>query len=86
MCTFCDELVAETARYLDEMLASECHARERLSELSTQEQTIRLANIAMEGINRAPDKGDAVQQLALAFALSCTRLIAVQQIHGVSFT
>jgi hypothetical protein len=86
MCEGCNAHVAQTGQYIDRLIAAEKERRAAEPGESNAQHTIGLANIVIDTYMCAPDKAEAIQQMALGIALMTTRMLAVEQIYGVAFS
>ena len=86
MCLHCTADVAKTGAYLDRITKAEMARRAKEPDKTNAEHTIRLTNYILDTISESDDQVGAVKNVALGLAVCMTRLIAAQEIHGVSFS
>jgi hypothetical protein len=85
MCAGCDYEVATVGRQIDRVMEAEKRRRARESDETSAQHTIGLANMMIDTYNEHSNKAQALANLAMGAALAITRLLAVQEIHGVNF-
>lgn len=86
MCEHCNDEVATVGEHLDRWIAAEKMLRQTagLKDETSQQHTMRMAAIALEAYSDEDDKCEAIYQMAMGLACAVSRLVAAQEIYGIT--
>jgi hypothetical protein len=83
MCNYCDTQVAVAGTNLDRVIKAEKVAQQGYSGYDSTQHCMRLANTMCEAYVEN-QSAETLRNMALGFAIAINRLIALEQIYGVS--